>query len=530
VDAAAGAGCAPMTQPLIRVVGLTKSYGGLVAIDGVDFSIASGEVMGVIGPNGAGKSTLIGLLGGALTPSAGSIHLDGIDVTAQPAAVRARHGIGRTYQIPRPFLDMTVRENLLAAHFALHPFGSRRAALAHCDALLERTGLADMAGASARALPLLRRKRLEVARALTLRPRLLLLDEVAAGLIDSEINDLIALVKSVASETTAIIIIEHVMRVVRACCQRLMVLNFGKMLADGPTGDVLSSDEVGAIYLGTAHRAAPEQPEAMDTAQHAVLAGTLVALGTRKSGTPLVALDCVAAGYGQARVLRDISFSVGSGEAVAILGPNGAGKTTLAGVLSGAIRPTAGRMLIDGRDVTGYPAHRITGLGISQCLEGRRIFAPLSVEENLLIAARRVADAERRQRLEAVYELFPILRERRHTPGTSMSGGQQQMLAIGRALMARPRLVVFDEISLGLAPVVVDRLYDALRALRDAGLTMLVVEQDIDRALDLVDRVHVLEGGRFALSGTPDALRADVRLRDLYIGVTHDRRQSHEAQ
>jgi ABC-type branched-subunit amino acid transport system ATPase component len=152
-------------------------------------------------------------------------------------------------------------------------------------------------------------------------------------------------------------------------------------------------------------------------------------------------------------------------------------------------------------------------------MEGRRIFAPLSVEENLLLAARGISSTERAQRLAHVYGLFPDLKERRSISGTSMSGGQQQMLAIGRALMSRPRLVLFDEISLGLAPVVMDRLYGALAELRAAGLTMLIVEQDVERALALADEVHVMEHGRIALSGTARAIRDDPRLRHLYIGT-----------
>jgi ABC-type branched-subunit amino acid transport system ATPase component len=169
--------------------------------------------------------------------------------------------------------------------------------------------------------------------------------------------------------------------------------------------------------------------------------------------------------------------------------------------------------------VTGWPPHRITRLGISQCLEGRRIFATLSVEENLLVPARGVAPALCAERLERVYTLFPDLKERRNHNGTSMSGGQQQMLAIGRALMSQPRVVVFDEISLGLAPIMMDRLYEALAALRNAGLAMLIIAQEVERALELADTAHVMEHGKFALSGTARELQQDSRLRHLYIGT-----------
>jgi branched-chain amino acid transport system ATP-binding protein len=495
--------------------------------------VARGEVLGIIGPNGAGKSTLIGLLGGALVPSAGSVTFDGVDVTKWPASERARRGIGRTYQIPRPFLDMTVRENLLAARFSLHPFDSRVRAHEACDRILERTGLADAAHLSARALPLLRRKRLEVARALALTPKLLLLDEVGAGLVDSEVSELIELIRSLRQDVQGIVIIEHVLRVVRECCERLLVINFGRTLAQGTTADVLASDEVAAVYLGTAHKRnqlVPGNDISGDRLKNDRVAtpvsnawSALVTQATKPGVSAgintLLELRDIHAGYGQARVLNGISLSVRAGQTIAILGTNGAGKTTLANVISGAIRPSAGQMRIDGVDVTQAAAHDIARLGLSQCMEGRRIFAPLNVEENLLLAARGVSAQERGQRLGHVYALFPDLKQRRGIGGTSLSGGQQQMLAIGRALMSRPRLVLFDEISLGLAPVVMDRLYEALAELRAAGLTMLIVEQDVERALALADEVHVMEHGRFALSGRADDVRRDPMLRHLYIGT-----------
>jgi ABC-type branched-subunit amino acid transport system ATPase component len=507
-----------LLAPLLSVSALSKHYGGVRAIDELEFSLPRGAVLGIIGPNGAGKSTLIGLLGGALQPTAGRIHFNGADVTGWPAAERARLGIGRTYQIPRPFLDLSVRENLLAGQYALQPLIARRQAIAASNAILERTGLADAADLPARALPLLRRKRLEVARALALRPRLLLLDEVGAGLVDSEVGELITLIQELASELEGLIIIEHVLRVVRECCAQLMVVNFGRKLAEGPTAEVLASEQVAAVYLGTAHAGAtPRAAPAAVGGVAGLVAGELPSKVA--AAVPLLELREVHAGYGLARVLNGVSLTVRAGQAVAILGTNGAGKTTLAGVISGLIRPTAGALYIDGIDRTGTAPHVIARLGLAQCMEGRRIFAPLSVEENLRLAAGAVAKGECLQRLEQVYQLFPVLRERRAQGGTSMSGGQQQMLAIGRALMSRPRLIVFDEISLGLAPLVMDQLYAALAALRDAGLTLLIVEQDVQRALDLADEVHVMEHGRIALSGTAAQVRENPVLRHLYIGT-----------
>ncbi|MGY8631977.1 ATP-binding cassette domain-containing protein [Bradyrhizobium sp. 14AA] len=499
------------TRVLLEAEGLSKRYGGLVANDGIDIRLVEGQTLGVIGPNGAGKSTLIGLLAGAIAPSAGKIRFAGRDISALPASERARCGIGRTYQIPRPFLDMTVADNLAVGQFSIAPLVSAKTAGAERQELLERCGLADVANTRARDLPLLRRKRLEVARALALKPKLLLLDEVGAGLIDSEVSDLIALIRSLQDGARAIIIIEHVIRIVKECCQDLLVINFGKVLTKGRTDDVLASDEVSAVYLGTSHGSGSSRPQAVEPTS-APRDGTSAA-------TPLLTLDSVCAGYGQARVIHDLSLSVMPGQVVGILGSNGAGKTTLAHVISRALPMTAGRIYLDGEDITGQPAHAVANRGIAHCMEGRRIFASLSVEENLLVAARNASSIERKQRLERVYALFPVLAERRNAGGTSMSGGQQQALAIGRALMAKPRLVIFDEISLGLAPVMMDRLYVALAELKREGLTMLIVEQDLERALDLADMAHIINKGRITLSGPAAKVRVDERLRHLYFGT-----------
>ncbi|WP_179402118.1 ATP-binding cassette domain-containing protein [Burkholderia guangdongensis] len=509
-------------RPLLEATDLVKRYGGLVATDNVSLTINAGEIVGIVGPNGAGKSTLIGLLGGAVRADGGSVRLDGRDITTLGAAERARLGIGRTYQIPRPFLNVTVRENLLAARYSLDSFSTKHEAIDACDRILERTGLLDVADLPARQLPLLRRKRLEVARALALEPKLLLLDEVGAGLVDSEITELIDLIQSLRHEVQGMIIIEHVLRIVRECCQRLAVLNFGRTFAEGPTQAVLTSDEVAAVYLGTAHAHGKGSADAAASrsaaSPHPGDVGRDRPVEPARS-VPVLELRGIHAGYGQARVLNGIDLKVNNGEVIAVLGTNGAGKTTLANVISGIVRPTAGEARIDGQAVNDDGPHRIAALGLSQCMEGRRIFGSLSVEENLMLAARRVSAKEIRERLDYVYGIFPDLQARRRNSGTSMSGGQQQMLAIGRTLMARPRLIVFDEISLGLAPVMMDRLYHTLRTLKASGLTMLIVEQDVERALDLADQVHVMEHGRFALSGPTASIRHDPRLRHLYIGT-----------
>jgi branched-chain amino acid transport system ATP-binding protein len=231
-------------------------------------------------------------------------------------------------------------------------------------------------------------------------------------------------------------------------------------------------------------------------------------------------LRAVRAGYGTFQALFDVSLEVREGEAVAVIGPNGAGKTTLMRVVSGMIRPTAGTISMKGVDLATTPAHRIVELGMAHVPEGRRLFAAMTVEENLrmggFIAAAR---PKYRQRLDFVYDLFPRLRERRHQRAGSMSGGEQQMCAIGRALMSEPRLLLLDEPSAGLAPVVVEMVFDLVKRIRAGGVTVLIVEQNVQQVLRVVDRAYLLKTGSIRASGTAGDLLASDTIREAYLGV-----------
>jgi ABC-type branched-subunit amino acid transport system ATPase component len=517
-------------QPVLDVRGLTRRFGGVTAVDDVTLTVDKGESLGVIGPNGAGKTTFIGLVSGALAASAGTIQLAGRDITRLGPPARTRLGIGRTHQIPRPFGRMTVLENLLLA--GRHAPGGERlsATRQRCESILDRAGLAEVAGVPAGRLPLLRRKRLELARALALRPRLLLLDEIGAGLVEHETAELIDLALDLRAEVEAMVVVEHVMDVITACCDRTVVLDFGKLIAAGPTREVLRDATVAAVYLGTAApdqtapaRATPDQstmdaspPAARGQRAHSGPASSRAAAPDR--GSPLLTITDVHVAYGGVRALRGVSLRLHRGEVVALLGANGAGKTTLARAVSGVVPLTAGRIEFDGRRIDRLPPDRIGPLGIAHCMEGRRIFGSLTVEENLLLGAAGAAAGAVTARLAATYQTFPALAQRRSRPGTDLSGGEQQMLAIGRALMSAPRAVIFDEISLGLAPIAVDGLYAALADIRAGGVAMLLVEQNLERGLRLADRAYVLADGHIALTGTPDDIRRHPALRSLYIG------------
>ncbi len=225
-------------------------------------------------------------------------------------------------------------------------------------------------------------------------------------------------------------------------------------------------------------------------------------------------------GYGEVGVLWDVCLSVGEGEIVAVVGSNGAGKSTLLKSIAGLLKPTAGRITFGGRALDQRPCDEVVRAGIALVPEGRRLFAGMTVRENLLMGAMVRGDRQAVvSDLNDVFELFPILCERPHQLAGTLSGGEQQMCAIGRGLMARPRLLMIDELSLGLAPVVVDKLVDALRALNDRGTALLVVEQDLQVALELASRGYVLEHGHIAKHGPSPALLADPDVRSAYLGI-----------
>jgi branched-chain amino acid transport system ATP-binding protein len=222
--------------------------------------------------------------------------------------------------------------------------------------------------------------------------------------------------------------------------------------------------------------------------------------------------------YGKALALDGVHLRVESGEVVAVLGPNGAGKTTLLRAIC-RVLPAEGTLRFLGRDLLRVPAHHLARLGIAHCPERRRLFGELSVEKNLLLGAHARSDPEVERDLRQVYELFPVLRERRRQTAATLSGGQQQMLAIGRALMARPRLLLLDEPSTGLAPAVRHQIGRTVLAVRDQGVGVLLVEQDAAFALGLADRGYVLEAGRIALEGTAQQLRDSPHVRAAYLGI-----------
>jgi len=233
---------------------------------------------------------------------------------------------------------------------------------------------------------------------------------------------------------------------------------------------------------------------------------------------PVLELDDVAVSYGKRRALEGVSLTVSQGEIVTLLGANGAGKSTTLRAVSGLVRAARGRIRFEGRDITEVAADAIVAAGVSHVPEGREIFPEFSVRENLLVGGHTVERSRIGERLESVFRLFPVLRDRQAQTAGTLSGGEQQMLAIGRALMTRPRLLLLDEPSLGLAPMLAREIFRVIRRINDDGVAVLLVEQNVAQALAIAARAYVLEQGRIVVEGPAAELAQNARIREAYLG------------
>jgi branched-chain amino acid transport system ATP-binding protein len=502
---------------LLDARNISKHFAGIAALNDVSLTVERGEAVGLIGPNGAGKTTFFNCVLGMLRPDVGSFHFDGTDITRQPVYQRARLGLGRTFQRIELFGGMTVRQHLFVAGRSRLGTGRlwkdclNRALpttreLGNADTALELLGLADVADHPIESLSLGRARLVELGRALMTEPRLLLLDEPSSGLDQHETMDLVRTLRDVQRERgTAMLLVEHDVEMVQAFTSRVLVLDFGTLIAAGPTAEVMSDEAVRKAYLGeiagvedvaTAGRTTTVRTDHHERTQPGTPEST--------SGTvaPVLELRDVEAGYGPFRALFGVSFSIPAGNVVAVLGANGAGKSTIARLVSGLIPITAGTVLFDGVDISGMKPWRIATLRIVQAPEGRSVFSSLTVEENLTLDHRR--NLGRRgvaAGLERAFELFPRLGERRKQLAGNLSGGEQRMLSLARVLVRPPRLLVLDELSLGLAPIVIDEVYATLEAVREEGTTLLLIEQYVGHALGFADSVVLLQHGKVMYDG-----------------------------
>jgi branched-chain amino acid transport system ATP-binding protein len=505
---------------MLRVRDVTVRFGGIVALDNVSLDLNRGEILGLIGPNGAGKTTLFNCISGVIQPNSGSLYFEGRTLTYAPPYVRAQLGIARTFQNLQLWGSMTVLENLTVPMDALGrrntfsdalylPFSvyAERASIERARAILHVLDLDRHAGTLAGDLPAGIQRRVEIARALAMRPKLLLLDEPAAGLDAQETSRLAELLHAVRERfKVSMLLVDHDMSLVMRVCDYVYVLDFGKQLAKGVPAAIRNDPKVVAAYLGE-----ESNKSAGETRTVAV---------TVKDEAPLLEVAGLAAGYGGLEVIRDVNLSIRAGEVVACIGANGAGKTTTLRAISGMLHPRRGRVVFGGRDVTGGSPESIATRGLIHIPEGRGLFPNLSVEDTLRLVSN---TARASVDITPAYELFPKLRQRRRQAVGTLSGGEQQMVAMARAILSQPRLVMIDEMSQGLAPTVVRQLFDIIRVFREQGIAVLLVEQFVESALDVADRAYVFEHGTIGHSGAAAELRGDRKLMaGSYLGTSVD--------
>jgi branched-chain amino acid transport system ATP-binding protein len=479
----------------LEVSGLTKRFGGLVAVKDMTFSVGAGKILGLIGPNGSGKSTVMKLIMGIERPDAGSVRINGTEVAGWPSHRTARMGAGIVFQHSRPLHRQTVLENIKLA--LLPDKLTRLLADPETDtkarAIAARVGLSDVLDRRPATLPFADLRKIEIAKAIARDPQVLLIDEPFAGLTSKETAAFSDLICELRDDGRAVLLVDHNVKSVARLVDRVLAMYVGERIAEGTADEVMRNETVRRVYLGGSMETAA-RPES----------------SFRDTTTPFLEVKNVSVHYGKAQALDDVSIHVHAGEFVSVVGLNGAGKTTLFNTISGFL-PYAGDIRREGASLRGLTAATIARNGIVQCPEGRELFIDMTVRENLDLGGQHLPPAESAEQISWLFDLFPILRDRQKQAAGTLSGGEQQMLTIARALMMKPKLLILDEPTLGLAPVILEQLSKALERLRQTtAITVLLGEQNVTFALPHADRVYVLEHARIVWEGEPARFAADV--------------------
>ncbi|MEO1619989.1 MAG: branched-chain amino acid ABC transporter ATP-binding protein/permease [Cyanobacteria bacterium J06632_3] len=495
---------APLTLSQVSI-----QFGGIKAVDSVSFTAEPGSITAVIGPNGAGKTTLLNLISGFYRPQSGTIQLDQVPLNRMGSRKIAALGVSRTFQATRLFNTLSVLDNLRVASVGqrlgfilsgLLGLGRPRQPEPQLLEVLSFVGYRGNVHTLADALPFVDRRLVEVARALVTRPQVLLLDEPAAGLGQEDKKVLAKLIRRIASSGLKVILIEHDMELVMGISDQVLVMDSGKAIALGPPAQVKQDPKVLAAYLGMKSE------------------GAALSRDHNSTRAPVLLVENLATGYESLQVLSEISLEVRQGELVTVIGANGAGKSTLLKSLVNLLPAWAGDIHFEGQSLTAEPTNKMAAKGLVLVPEGRQVLKELTVVDNLRLGGFHRRDAEIEKDIDRMLARFPRLRERQSQKAGLLSGGEQQMLAIARGLMAQPKLLLLDEPSLGLAPQLVASLFETLASLRDEGMTILLVDQMATLALEIADRAYLLETGRIVRTGDAQVWRNDPDLSQMYLG------------
>lgn len=490
---------------VLEATGLSKSFGGIQAVRDNSLTVRAGQIHALIGPNGAGKTTTFNLISGLFPPDSGRVNLHGQAISNLSAHHICQQGLARSFQITNLFKGLSIYENLRLSLQARHParFDFWRD-IDHYQEIHEETaelmkflGLQGMEGVQGGDLSYGGQRLVDLGIALGSKPQVLLLDEPLAGLAAAERERVSRLVTTIASNIP-VLIVEHDIDRVLAFSHCVTVMNQGEVLMSGSPDQVRHDPRVQEIYTG--HGTPP------------VVGRTAQASGERD-----IVLDFqnVNAYYGKSHILNDATLQVREGEIVALLGRNGAGKSTLLKSLVGLLTPASGQVVFNGQNIAGMSAPDIARLGIGYVPQGRGLFAGMTVAENLALG-RLARPTDGRTGVvwseEKILEYFPRLKERMHVAADYLSGGEQQMVAVARALSANVRLLLLDEPFEGLAPTVVQELFTVFDRLR-REVSIVIVEHNLDLVLALADRVYALERGAVFHEGPAAPLLNDLEYR-----------------
>jgi branched-chain amino acid transport system ATP-binding protein len=521
---------------ILKVEGLRKHFGGVAATSDVSFELRKGEFLGLIGPNGSGKTTLVNLITGFVRPDVGKVIFKGEEITGKMPYTIAQMGIARTFQMVRMFYHLPAFKNIIIA--LCSPRVKRRKggrygerddmAVEHLDEFgFERNSKVPYKLASS--LPHGYLKRLDLARAMALRPEVLLLDELFSGMSMSEVAATLPMLERLNAEGVSIIMVEHRLKELFRVAGRVVVLNFGVKIAEGPPDKVMEIKAVTSAYLGSPYEARDSKSSIGPKP-----ASAQKETSQRAAREKMLQVKNLTVYFENAVAVNDLSLEVCKGEIVAVLGSNSGGKTTLMNTVSGLIldmkkkedrrggeRITVyGKIEFEGKNVTRLGTGRRVRRGLVLCRERHPVFRDSDVLENLRIAAKsRKSRHEIKENMGRVFEIFPHLRGLRKRKGGLLSGGEQQMLAIGMALMTSPGLLLLDEPLLGLSPILQVSVAEAMKEISSRGVTILVTEQFARPLLPIIDWGYVMENGILVMGGTRRELEENPEVRASYLGI-----------
>ncbi|MGM0718243.1 MAG: ATP-binding cassette domain-containing protein, partial [Halobacteriota archaeon] len=459
-----------MNDAILETADLKKSFGALVANDGISLSVEPGEIHAIIGPNGSGKSTFFNTVTGFYTPDSGRVLFDGEEITGWRSDRIARRGLGRTFQIASPFGDLSVRENLLAVYTegirsGIRVSNAKRERAQEVLELLEITHIADN---DASDISGGQQQLLELGRVLMLEPECVLLDEPTAGVNPALQRRILDHLRTINERGTTFVLIEHDMSVISTVADRVTVFDRGQVVTQGTFAEVTADPRVREAYLGESDDPNAGVTEILDETVTAKDTATVASSNGSESEHRLVGRNIIT-GYGNHTVINDVSVESRAG-ITCVFGPNGSGKSTLLKALAGVVPTWEGSIEHRGTDITANGPHQNVERGVVMLPQDGGIFGNMTVRENLLLGGYTVDnDEDMRDRMTDALEAFPVLEEKLPTKGNSLSGGQQMMLSFARAMMAGADVYLLDEPSAGLAPALVDDAFEMATKLVDRG-------------------------------------------------------------